>query len=90
MSALVDVYVQQFKTTIATQLQYRAALVIWLIGHILEPLMRVGPVRTGYAGMGHQRAKDVTTRLTGYVLGHGSLAFWQTCEKAVNSGAFSC
>ncbi len=39
MSALVDVYIQQFKTTIATQLQYRAALVIWLIGHILEPLI---------------------------------------------------
>jgi ABC-2 type transport system permease protein len=39
MRALWDVYVQQFKTTIATQLQYRAALVIWLIGHILEPLI---------------------------------------------------
>ena len=39
MSALWDVYVQQFKTTLASQLQYRAALVIWLIGHILEPLI---------------------------------------------------
>jgi len=39
VSALWDVYVQQFKTTIATQLQYRAALVIWLVGHILEPLI---------------------------------------------------
>ena len=39
MSALWDVYVQQFKTTIASQLQYRAALVIWSIGHILEPLI---------------------------------------------------
>ena len=36
---LVEVYVQQFKTTLASQLQYRAALVIWLIGHVLEPLI---------------------------------------------------
>jgi ABC-2 type transport system permease protein len=39
MSGLVDLYVQQFKTTLASQLQYRAALVIWLIGHVLEPLI---------------------------------------------------
>lgn len=39
MKGLVDVYVQQFKTTLASQLQYRAALFIWLIGHILEPLI---------------------------------------------------
>jgi ABC-2 type transport system permease protein len=32
-------YVQQFKTTLASQVQYRAALVIWLIGHVLEPLI---------------------------------------------------
>jgi ABC-2 type transport system permease protein len=36
---LVEVYVQQFKTTLASQLQYRAALVIWLVGHVLEPLI---------------------------------------------------
>jgi len=39
MKGLVDIYVQQFKTTLASQLQYRAALFIWLIGHILEPLV---------------------------------------------------
>ncbi len=39
MSALWNIYVQQFKTTLAAQVQYRAALVIWLIGHILEPLI---------------------------------------------------
>lgn len=39
MSALLDLYVQQFKTTILSQLQYRAALVIWLLGHVLEPVI---------------------------------------------------
>lgn len=39
MGALLDVYFQQFKTTLASQFQYRAALVIWLIGHVLEPLI---------------------------------------------------
>ena len=39
MNGLVDVYVQQFKTTLALQVQYRAALVIWVIGHVLEPLI---------------------------------------------------
>jgi len=36
---LVDIYAQQFKVTMASFIQYRAALVIWLIGHVLEPLI---------------------------------------------------
>jgi ABC-2 type transport system permease protein len=32
-------YVQQFKTTFATMLQYRAELMIWIISHVLEPLV---------------------------------------------------
>jgi ABC-2 type transport system permease protein len=35
----VDIYAQQFKVTMASFIQYRAALVIWLIGHVLEPLI---------------------------------------------------
>jgi len=38
VNVLFDIYVQQFKTTLATQVQYRAALVIWPFGHILEPV----------------------------------------------------
>ncbi len=34
-----SLYIQQFKTTFATMLQYRASLVIWMIGHVLEPLV---------------------------------------------------
>jgi ABC-2 type transport system permease protein len=39
VKALVDLYLQQFKTTVVMMLQYRAALVIWMIGHVLEPLV---------------------------------------------------
>jgi ABC-2 type transport system permease protein len=39
MTALVELYVQQFKTTLAMMFQYRASLVIWMIGQVLEPLV---------------------------------------------------
>ena len=39
MTGLRGIYAQQFKTTLASMLQYRAALVIWMIGHVLEPLV---------------------------------------------------
>lgn len=39
MKGLADIYAQQFKTTLASFLQYRAAISIWMIGHVLEPLI---------------------------------------------------
>jgi ABC-2 type transport system permease protein len=39
MRALANVYRAQFRNTIAIQLQYRVALVIWLIGLILQPVI---------------------------------------------------
>jgi ABC-2 type transport system permease protein len=39
MKALAELYLQQFKTTLATMFQYRAALLIWMIGQVLEPLI---------------------------------------------------
>ena len=39
MKALVELYIQQFKTTLAMMFQYRASLVIWMIGQVLEPLI---------------------------------------------------
>ncbi len=39
MRALPALYRQQFKTSLAVMLQYRASLVIWLISHLLEPLV---------------------------------------------------
>jgi len=34
-----ELYLQQFKTTFATMLQYRASLFIWMISSVLEPLI---------------------------------------------------
>jgi ABC-2 type transport system permease protein len=39
MKALRELYVQQFKTTLAMMFQYRASLFIWMIGQVLEPLV---------------------------------------------------
>ena len=39
MRALTKLYIQQFKTTLASMVQYRASLLIWLIGQVLEPLV---------------------------------------------------
>ncbi len=39
MKALVELYVQQFRTTIATMFAYRASLLIWMLGQVLEPLV---------------------------------------------------
>jgi ABC-2 type transport system permease protein len=37
VSALLDAYLAQLKVTFAVQLQYRASLMIWLLGTVLEP-----------------------------------------------------
>ena len=37
MRALPALYTQQFRTSLAVMLQYRASLLIWLISHVLEP-----------------------------------------------------
>jgi ABC-2 type transport system permease protein len=39
MSGLPGLYVQQFKTSLAMMLQYRATIVIYLISHVLDPLV---------------------------------------------------
>ncbi|HUI69632.1 MAG TPA: ABC-2 family transporter protein [Spirochaetia bacterium] len=39
MTGIQDVYRQQFKTTLASFIQYRASIFIWTIDRILEPLI---------------------------------------------------
>ena len=39
MTDLLDVYRAQFKVTLATQIQYRTELLIWLSGAILQPVV---------------------------------------------------
>jgi ABC-2 type transport system permease protein len=39
LRALIELYIQQFRTTVATMFAYRASLLIWMIGQVLEPLI---------------------------------------------------
>jgi viologen exporter family transport system permease protein len=39
MRGLIELYRQQFRTTMAMMFQYRASLAIWMIGQVLEPLV---------------------------------------------------
>jgi ABC-2 type transport system permease protein len=39
LRGLVRLYAQQFKTTFASMVQYRASLFIWMIAQVLEPLV---------------------------------------------------
>ncbi|HVM72291.1 MAG TPA: ABC-2 family transporter protein [Anaerolineales bacterium] len=39
LRSLARLYGQQFRTTFATMLQYRASLLIWMIAQVLEPLV---------------------------------------------------
>lgn len=39
MKALFEIYYAQLKTSLAVQFQYRAAMAIWLIGRVIEPLV---------------------------------------------------
>jgi ABC-2 type transport system permease protein len=39
MRTLVEIYYAQLKTSLAVQFQYRASLVIWMIGRVVQPLI---------------------------------------------------
>jgi len=39
VKAFLEIYYTQLKTSLAVQFQYRAAMAIWLIGRIIEPLI---------------------------------------------------
>jgi ABC-2 type transport system permease protein len=36
---LADLYLAEFRTSLATMIQYRAALIIWLLGQVLDPVI---------------------------------------------------
>ncbi len=68
MSDLAALYLQQFKTTFASMVQYRASLFIWMIGHVLEPLVYL-IVWSTVANSGGGHVGDYSTRqFAGYYL----------------------
>jgi len=53
VKALTELYIQQFKTTVVMMFQYRASLLIWMIGQVIEPLVYLivwSVVSTGTGG----------------------------------------
>jgi ABC-type uncharacterized transport system permease subunit len=42
---MIAIYIQQYRTTFASMVQYRASLFIWMISQVLEPLVDGGQQR---------------------------------------------
>ncbi len=68
MSDLAALYLQQFKTTFASMLQYRASLVIWMIGHVLEPLVYLIVWSTVSVSVGGAVGGYSTQQFAGYFI----------------------
>ncbi len=68
MKALTELYAQQFKTTFAMMLQYRAALAIWMIGHVLEPLIYLVVWSTAASSRGGSVGDYSTREFAAYFL----------------------
>lgn len=68
MKALAQLYLQQFKTTFATMVQYRASLFIWMIGHVLEPLVYLVVWSVVAQGGGGQAGGYTTQQFAGYFI----------------------
>jgi len=92
---LAGVYQARFKTELAVQFQYRAALVIWLLGLILEPLIylvvwtTVARSQGGEAG-GFSRGEFAAYFAILMVVNHATFTwhFWEF-EWRVRHGFFS-
>jgi ABC-2 type transport system permease protein len=95
MTALLDVYRGHFKTTIATQLQYRAALIIWLIGLVLEPLIYLvvwtTVARSGGGQVGGYTPEDFAAYFIVFMLVNHATFTWIMFEYEyrIRHGAFS-
>jgi ABC-2 type transport system permease protein len=68
MRALAELYFQQFKTTFAMMVQYRASLIIWMIAHVLEPLVYLIVWSTISKGDGGSVGTYTTAEFAGYFI----------------------
>jgi ABC-2 type transport system permease protein len=65
---LVELYAQQFKTTFAAMVQYRASLFIWMIAHVLEPLVYLVVWSVVAEGGGGSAGGYTTAEFAGYFI----------------------
>jgi ABC-2 type transport system permease protein len=68
MKYFIELYTQQFKTTLATMFQYRASLVIWMIGQVLEPLVYLIVWSVVSANSGGSIGGYTTAEFAGYFI----------------------
>lgn len=68
MRDMVRLYIQQFRTTMTMMFQYRASLVIWMIGQILEPLIYLVVWTVVAAGSGGNVGAFSTRQFAGYYI----------------------
>lgn len=68
MKYLVELYLQQFKTTFAAMVQYRASLFIWMIAHVLEPLVYLVVWSVVAEGGGGSAGGYTTAEFAGYFI----------------------
>ena len=95
MKHWLDIYLAYFKTSIAVQFQYRAAMLIWLIGMVLEPLIYLvvwsTVARSGGGNVGGFTAGDFAAYyIVLMIVNHATLAWnMYEFEFRIQTGMFS-
>ena len=95
MRGLADIYATLFRTDLAVQFQYRAAMVIWLIGRVVEALVflsvwtAVAHSQGGRVG-GFEIGDFAAYYITMMMVGHLTFTWFMfEFEYRVRTGAFS-
>ena len=95
MTGLFDIYTTLFRTDLAVQFQYRGAMVIWLIGRVIEALVflsvwtAVAESQGGQAG-GFSAGDFAAYYIIMMMMGHLTFTwFMYEFEFRVRSGSFS-
>lgn len=95
MRGLLDIYLQELKTSVASMLQYRASLFIYLIGNVLEPLIYLvvwsTVSRSSGGSIGGYAAKDFAAYYIVLMLVNQATFTWvmYEFEYRIREGMFS-